>query len=104
MQQTLGGAEKYKEAFWEKLKEVREMGKNLTLTLPEAEVGCDASTAVFTNSGRNRVYTQKQPGLYSVHCHPVGGTPDPSLFVTYTRLSVRSQVQNFVSVRMSPSM
>ncbi len=20
-------------------------------------------------------------GLYSVHCHPVGGTPDPSLFV-----------------------
>ena len=87
MQQTLGGAEKYKEAFWEKLKEVREMGKNLTLTLPEAEVGCeaeagcDASTAVFTNSGRNRVYTQKQPGLYSVHCHPVGGTPDPSLFV-----------------------
>ena len=87
MQQTLGGAEKYKEAFWEKLKEVREMGKDLTLTLPEAEVGCeaetgcDASTAVFTNSGRNRVYTQKQPGLYSVHCHPVGGTPDPSLFV-----------------------
>lgn len=87
MQQTLGGAEKYKEAFLEKLKEVREMGKDMTLTLPEAEVGCeaeagcDASTAVFTNSGRNRVYAQKQPGLYSVHCHPVGGTPDPSLFV-----------------------
>ena len=87
MQQTLGGAEKYKEAFLEKLKEVREIGKDLTLTLPEAEMGCeaeagcDASTAVFTNSGRNRVYTQKQPGLYSVHCHPVGGTPDPSLFV-----------------------
>ena len=83
MQQTLGGAEKYKEAFLEKLKEVREIGKDLTLTLPEAEMGCeaeagcDASTAVFTNSGRNRVYT---------------------------RLSVRSQVQNFVSVRMSPSM
>ena len=79
--------EKYKEAFLEKLKEVREIGKDLTLTLPEAEMGCeaeagcDASTAVFTNSGRNRVYTQKQPGLYSVHCHPVGGTPDPSLFV-----------------------
>lgn len=87
MQQTLGGAEKYKEAFLEKLKEVREIGKDLTLTLPEAEMGCeaeagcDASTAVFTNSGRNRVYTQKQPGLYSVHCHPVGGTPDPSLLV-----------------------
>lgn len=70
---------------------MREIGKDLTLTLPEAEMGCeaeagceagcDASTAVFTNSGRNRVYTQKQPGLYSVHCHPVGGTPDPSLFV-----------------------
>lgn len=46
MQQTLGGAEKYKEAFWEKLKEVREMGKDLTLTLPEAEVGCEAETGL----------------------------------------------------------
>ena len=27
------------------------------------------------------VYAQKQPGLYSVFCHPVGGTPDPVLFV-----------------------
>ena len=38
-------------------------------------------TAVFTSPGRNRVYAQKQPGLYSVLCHPVGGTPDPVLFV-----------------------
>lgn len=69
MQQTLGGAEKYKEAFLEKLKEVREIGKDLTLTLPEAEMGCeaeagcDASTAVFTNSGRNRVYTRNSQAL-----------------------------------------
>ena len=55
MQQTLGGAEQYKAAFLEKLKEVK--------------------------PGRNRVYAQKQPGLYSVLCHPVGGTPDPVLFV-----------------------
>lgn len=89
MQQTLGSAEKYKEAFLEKLKEVRESGKDLTLHLPEAEIGCgaeaaqenDGPTAVFTASGKNRVYAQKQPGLYSVFCHPVGGTPDPVLFV-----------------------
>lgn len=96
MQQTLGGAEKYKEAFLEKLKEVRESGKDLTLHLSEAEMGCgaeaagnscncdadkDGPTAVFTVPGRNRVFTQKQPGLYSVLCHPVGGTPDPALFV-----------------------
>ncbi len=96
MQQTLGGAEKYKEAFLEKLKEVRESGEDLTLHLSEAEMGCgaeaagnscscdadnDGPTAVFTVPGRNRVFTQKQPGLYSVLCHPVGGTPDPALFV-----------------------
>ncbi len=96
MQQTLGGAEKYKEAFLEKLKEVRESGEDLTLHLSEAEMGCgaeaagnscscdadnDGLAAVFTAPGRNRVFTQKQPGLYSVFCHPVGGTPDPALFV-----------------------
>ena len=96
MQQTLGGAEKYKEAFLEKLKEVRESGEDLTLHLSEAEMGCgaeaagnscscdadnDGPTVVFTAPGRNRVYAQKQPGLYSVLCHPVGGTPDPVLFV-----------------------
>lgn len=69
MQQTLGGAEKYKEAFLEKLKEVREIGKDLTLTLPEAEMGCeaeagcDASTAVFTNSGRNRYIPRNSQGF-----------------------------------------
>lgn len=89
MQQTLGGAEAYKDAFLEKLKEVRESGKDLALHLPEAKMGCEAEaaqendgpTAVFTAPGRNRVFTQKQPDLYSVFCHPVGGTPDPVLFV-----------------------
>ncbi len=51
----------------------------------ENSCSCDADndgpTAVFTVPGRNRVFTQKQPGLYSVLCHPVGGTPDPALFV-----------------------
>lgn len=87
MQQTLGGAEKYKEAFLEKLKEVRERGEDLTLQLSENKMECgaeqkkDGPTAVFAEPGRNRVYAQKQPGLYSVLCHPVGGTPDPVLFV-----------------------
>ena len=57
MQQTLGGAEKYKEAFLGEVKRSAGNGKEPDFTLPEAEVGCDASTAVFTNSGRNRVYS-----------------------------------------------
>ena len=98
MQQTLGGAEQYKAAFLEKLKEVKAQGKDLTLQLSEDEMECGTAaglstcshdteqenngpTAVFTAPGRNRVYAQKQPGLYSVLCHPVGGTPDPVLFV-----------------------
>lgn len=51
MQQTLGGAEKYKEAFLEKLKEVREIGKDLTLTLPEAEMGCEAEAGCEAGCG-----------------------------------------------------
>ncbi len=97
MQQTLGGSEKYKEAFLEKLKEVRESGNDLTLHLSEAEMNDgaeaiknsgssdkwenDGKTAVFAATERNRVYAQKQTGLYSVLCHPIGGTPDPVLFV-----------------------
>ena len=98
MQQSLGGAEQYKAAFLEKLKEVNAQGKDLALQLSGDEMECGTAaglstcshdteqenngpTAVFTAPGRNRVYAQKQPGLYSVLCHPIGGTPDPVLFV-----------------------
>lgn len=98
MQETLGGPELYKEAFLKKLKEVRETGDDLTLKkeelLPCKELS-EAWEAAKTGSAhsqeqllasienpytRKRVIPQKQEGLYSVACHPLGGSPDPALF------------------------
>ena len=72
MQESLGGPEAYKAAYLEKLDEVRASGEDLLL--PElsalvAKIG-DGSTV----SGA-RVTAQKQPGLYAVHYHPIGGQP-----------------------------
>ena len=72
MQEALGGAEAYKAAFLEKLAEVRASGEDLTLpelSAPVTKAG-DGSTA-----GGARVLAQKQPGLYAVHYHPIGGQP-----------------------------
>lgn len=98
MQETLGGAEAYREAFLKKLDEVYAEAGDLTLE-PEdivlseelaqawktAETDTTVSGEVLLASipdayMRKRVIPQKQNGLYSVACHPLGGTPDPGLF------------------------
>lgn len=72
MQESLGGPEAYRTAFLEKLAEARAAGEDLTLPPldPPAEKAGDGTTA----SGA-RVMAQKQPGLYAVHVHPIGGQP-----------------------------
>ena len=50
MQQTLGGAEQYKAAFLEKLKEVKAQGKDLTLQLSEDEMECGTAAGLSTFS------------------------------------------------------
>lgn len=92
MQETLGGAEAYKEAFLKKLDEVYAEAGDLTLELEEtvlnegqsstaASVSREVLFASITDSYmRKRVTPQKQNGLYSVACHPLGGSPDPALF------------------------
>lgn len=91
----LGGAEAYKEAFLKKLDEVYAEEGDLTLEMGETslseETVQDQSTAfaasreiLFASISdpymRKRVIPQKQNGLYSVACHPLGGSPEPSLF------------------------
>ncbi|MCI7795425.1 MAG: nitrite/sulfite reductase [Lachnospiraceae bacterium] len=77
MVEALGGAENYKNAFLEKLKEVMDSGEDLTLhlTVPAITKQGDGSEA----SGP-RVIAQKQAGLYAVKWHPIGGSPAPEDF------------------------
>lgn len=74
MQETLGGAEQYKAAYQEKLKEVFESGEELNISVqPKKITKADAGVRV---SGK-RILPQKQPGLYTVIWHPIGGQPKP---------------------------
>ncbi|MDO4285980.1 MAG: nitrite/sulfite reductase [Eubacteriales bacterium] len=79
LQEILGGAENYAQAYQEKLAEVRTEGEDLTIRLTpqeqEAKQG-DGSEAPEDF----RVIAQKQEGLYAVCWHPVGGTPTPEEF------------------------
>lgn len=99
MQETLGGAEGYRKAFQEKLKEVYAEAGDLTLEpedlcqsgeLVQAWENAELETTVsdevvFASVSdsymRKRIIPQKQNGLYSVACHPLGGSPAPGLFI-----------------------
>ena len=72
MQESLGGPEAYKAAYLEKLDEVRASGEDLLLPELSALV---AKTGDGSTASGARVTAQKQPGLYAVHYHPIGGQP-----------------------------
>lgn len=96
MQESLGGAENYKKAYLEKLEEVYDSGEDLKIhpvlqTIEKAEDG-------ITVSGE-RVLEQKQPGLYSVIWHPVGGQPDLTVLC---KLSDALQEMDGVEMRLAP--
>ena len=96
MQEALGGPEAYKAAYLQKLREVRESGEDLTLpelSAPVRKRG-DGSTA-----GGARVIRQKQPGLYAVHYHPIGGQPAVQ---TLCALADALTGMPGVSMRLSP--
>lgn len=118
MQDAVGGPERYAEIFQEKLREVLDSGEDLTLQVEkiEAESAAEAcrngghseaeegrrvehagSSAAGTDSGR--VLSQKQPGLYTVLWHPIGGQPDPEQFCA---LSDALQEIPAAEVRLSP--
>ena len=96
MQESLGGAENYKKAFLEKLEEVYASGEDLKLSPVSQPV-------LKRGDGRNisgpRVLEQKQPGLYTVSWHPVGGQPDLSVLCA---LSDAIQSMEGVELRLAP--
>ena len=80
MQDALGGAENYANAYNEKLREVYDSDDDLTLPDDFAGDGVtktgDGSTVTDP-----RVIPQKQDGLYAVVYHPIGGQPDKQVFL-----------------------
>ena len=81
MQDTLGGAEAYRDAFTEKLKEVYKSGKQLDLNLSEEQktLFCEKQPDGELPESK-RIVPQKQDGLCAVYYHPVGGCPEPEFF------------------------
>ncbi len=76
MQEALGGRENYLAAFREKLTEVLADG-----SAPKLHCAAPAVTKAGNGScpPHPRVLAQKQPGLYAVSWHPIGGDVDPAL-------------------------
>lgn len=96
MQEALGGADKYKEAYLEKLEEVFASGEDLTIApeIPVLEKSGDGTTAAGP-----RVLEQKQEGLYTVVWHPIGGQPAPEVLCALSdALSGMDQVE----MRLAP--
>lgn len=86
MQDTLGGSEGYKKAYLEKLENVKkdeELNQYITNTwnkdVQKAKVEY-SKTGLEREFADRRVIAQKQPGLYAVSYHPLGGVPEVSWF------------------------
>ena len=77
MQEACGGPEAYAAAYRAKLEEVFASGEDLDL---HVEPIVYAKQGNGTTAEGPRVVVQKQPGLYAVAYHPLGGTPDPAFF------------------------
>ena len=73
MQEVCGGPEGYVKAYNEKLAEVLASGEALDLAVEPRPV---AKTGDGTTAEGPRVIPQKQPGLYTVVWHPIGGQPN----------------------------
>ena len=79
MQEALGGPEAYKKAYLEKLDEVFASGEDLTAVPAQTSAQKQGDGTVVSGC---RIISQKQPGLYAVKWHPIGGQPDPEAFCT----------------------
>lgn len=78
MQDVCGGPEGYRKAFLEKLDEVFASGEDLTIREIPTSPELTGDNSPCPDSAR--VLSQKQPGLYTVVWHPLGGMPNPDVF------------------------
>ncbi len=76
MQESCGGPEGYAGAYREKLEEAFASGEDLELDLCPAALEKAGDGSVVSGP---RVLEQRQPGLYTVVWHPMGGQPDPAV-------------------------
>lgn len=96
MQEALGGPENYAKAYREKLDEVFASGEDLTLSVEPQQI---TKTGDGTTASGPRVLTQKQPGLYTVVWHPLGGQPAPETLCALSDLLADMQD---VELRLAP--
>ena len=98
MQEALGGPEAYAAAFRQKLSEVYQT-EDLTLTGVETPAMTKTGVPDESLPAHPRVLAQKQPGLYAVAWHPIGGMPDPAVFC---QVSDAMQTMQDAELRLSP--
>lgn len=96
MPETLGGADAYVKAFLEKLDAVTASGENLDLTVEPQSINKTGDGSALTNP---RVLPQKQPGLYTVVWHPIGGQPNTDVFCAVS--DALSEIDS-AEMRLSP--
>ncbi len=96
MQEALGGPEQYKEAFLAKLQQVLDSGENLDLSVKPEPVEKQGNGQLAEGA---RVLAQKQPGLYTVVWHPLGGQPSVE---SLKALSETIQGMDQVELRLAP--
>lgn len=75
MQDACGGPEGYRKAYLEKLEEVFADREDLDLDLHPAALEKSGDGSAVSGP---RVLEQRQPGLYTVVWHPIGGQPAPT--------------------------
>ncbi len=95
MQEALGGPEEYRKAFLEKLEEVLASGEDLRVCVEPRPVEKKGSGEL----AGSRVKRQKQPGLYTVAWHPIGGQPGVEQFCA---LADTVKDMEAVEVRLAP--
>lgn len=96
MQEACGGPEGYGNAYREKLEEVFASGEDLDLDLHPAPLEKCGDGSVVSGP---RVLEQRQPGLYTVVWHPIGGQPDPAALCA---VSDAMAEMSGVEMRLSP--
>lgn len=77
MPEALGGADKYVDAYQEKLNEVFASNEDLRIKIAKNQIAKKGDGAQV---GKKRVIAQKQEGLYTVIWHPIGGMPGIDAF------------------------
>lgn len=96
MQEALGGADTYRDAYQHFLKEAFATGGDLKISVQPVFSTKKPDGAAPASW---RVLPQKQEGLYALQWHPIGGMPDVE---TFTKLADAIKDMEDVELRLAP--